>query len=67
MARKWYEGWIGRELTDNGRKCKLTDIFYFTDDNGRDAETGYAVYYEDTGCETIMSLPVFREIVAQNR
>lgn len=65
--RKWFESWIGKELNDNGRKCKLVDIFYFTDDNGRNAGTGYAVFYEDTECETIMSYQPFKDIVNQNR
>ena len=57
--RKWYSKYIGYQFADGGI---LEDVFYFTDDNGKPAGTGYEMYYPETGKYTIMGYAAFKKI-----
>lgn len=66
MARKrtWYEKYIGCCFNDNGREVVLTGVFYYEDDNGKIAGTGYELHYKD-GEDVICDYKVFKSIVDQ--
>lgn len=59
MARRWYSRYIGYQFADGGI---LEDIFYLEGEDGEKPQTGYGMYYPETGKHEVMGFKQFHEI-----
>lgn len=58
-ARTWYKKYIGYQFGDGGI---LKDVFFYEDDNGKPAGTGYEMYYPESKKSCVMDYKTFKRI-----